>query len=87
MALMSHPGSDSVVSQASGTVDIGDGRKLYVKCAGTGSPTIISRVTSGGGYLAANYTLDHPEEVPGLMLLDTLPALDTKTAPRISSAS
>jgi len=122
-----------------GLVDIGDGRQLYVRCTGTGSPTVImeggdddtsaqyafaeSSVaevtrtcvydranlgrsdpdpgprgleelvgdlealidaasipgpyvmvgTSGGGYITAGYAVEHPEQIAGMVLVETAP--------------
>ena len=120
-----------------GAIDIGDGRRLYVRCTGTGSPTVIMEAgdgdvsdtwylvepdvaavtrtcvydranlgrsspaagprglsdlvgdlqrvlqaaeipapyvlvaTSGGGYIAAGYAEAHPNQIAGIVLIDT----------------
>jgi len=36
---------------------------------------------SGGGYLVAGFAYAHPEEVAGIVMLDTARAIDTATAP------
>jgi pimeloyl-ACP methyl ester carboxylesterase len=36
---------------------------------------------SGGGYLMAGYAMAHPDDVAGILTLDTQPAIDTTNAP------
>jgi hypothetical protein len=44
-------------------------------------PPYVMVGTSGGGYLAAGYALAHPEDVSGIVLVDTFPAIDLTRHP------
>ncbi len=143
----SSPISD--LDQLSATFDIGDGRELYLRCSGTGSPTILLEAgdedgvsawsfvipglmtetrtcaydragngqsdpatgcrglddllgdleallqaaeidgpyvlvgASGGGFLMAGYAARHPEDVAGLVLVETPKALTAEAYPEI----
>ena len=137
------------LNQVSGTFDIGDGRELYLRCSGTGSPTILLEAgdesgvsawtfvipglmaetqtcaydragigqsdsatgcrglgellgdleallaaaeidgpyvlvgASGGGFLMAGFASRHPEDVAGLVLVETPKALTAESYPDI----
>jgi alpha/beta hydrolase family protein len=137
------------LDQVSGMFDIGDGRELYLRCSGTGSPTILLEAgdedgvsawtfvipalmtetrtcaydragngqsdpatgcrglddllgdleallaaadidgpfvlvgASGGGFLMAGFAARHPEDVAGLVLVETPKALTAEAYPEI----
>lgn len=45
------------------------------------APPYVLVGTSGGGYLVAGYALAHPQEVAGLVIVDTFPAIDLSKYP------
>src|SRR5215207_8181459 len=54
----------SAVAQSgdfSGLVDIGSGRKMYLDCRGTGSPTVV--IVAGGKASAVDWTKSEPGQV------------------------
>jgi pimeloyl-ACP methyl ester carboxylesterase len=44
-------------------------------------PPYVLVGTSGGGYLVAGYALAHPEDVQGLVIVETFPAIDLSKYP------
>lgn len=44
-------------------------------------PPYVLVGTSGGGYLVGGYALAHPEDVAGMVIADTFPAIDVGTLP------
>ncbi len=44
-------------------------------------PPYVLVGTSGGGYLVGGYALAHPEDVVGMVIADTFPAIDVQTLP------
>jgi pimeloyl-ACP methyl ester carboxylesterase len=57
-------------------------RVLEAALRGAGAhPPYVLVGTSGGGYLVTNYALAHRDQVRGLVIVDTFPAIDLAKAP------
>ena len=68
---------------ASGCRDMDDIRgdfEALLAAAGVAPPYVLVG-SSGGGYLIAGYALAHPEDVQGMVIVDTFPAIDLSKYP------
>ncbi|WP_232497728.1 hypothetical protein [Agromyces humatus] len=69
------PSSDSTAGanrsgDLAGTVDLPDGRSMYVECRASGSPTVV--LVAGLDAAGDLWDSTHPEQVAGLVLVDSL---------------
>ena len=62
----------SATGDFAGLVDIGNGRKMYLECSGTGSPTVV--LISGKGNAADTWTTPLPD-MPGPTVFPTIAKL------------
>jgi hypothetical protein len=60
--------------------DIRGDFEALLAAAGVPPPYLLVG-SSGGGYLVAGYALAHPEDVAGLVIVDTFPAIDLSKYP------
>ena len=73
-------GRSDAASGCRGMEDIRGDLEALLAAAEVEPPYVLVG-TSGGGYLVAGYALAHPQDVAGLVIVDTFPAIDLSKYP------